>query len=57
METVTSCPECEGSVVLTERPQVSEIVECSECSVELEIITADPITLALAPEVEEDWGE
>jgi alpha-aminoadipate carrier protein LysW len=43
--------------VLAERPQVSEIVECSECSVELEVVTADPLTLKLAPEVEEDWGE
>jgi alpha-aminoadipate/glutamate carrier protein LysW len=43
--------------MLTERPQVSEIVECSECSVELEVLAAEPLTLALAPEVEEDWGE
>lgn len=43
--------------MLTERPQVSEIVECSECAVELEVVTADPLALTLAPEVEEDWGE
>lgn len=54
---MASCPECEGAVVLTERPQVSEIVECSECAVELEVVAAEPLTLALAPEVEEDWGE
>lgn len=43
--------------MLTERPQVSEIVECSECAAELEVVAAEPLTLTLAPEVEEDWGE
>ncbi|HEX6470912.1 MAG TPA: lysine biosynthesis protein LysW [Streptosporangiaceae bacterium] len=54
---MASCPECEGTVVLTEPPQASEIVECSECMAELEVVTAEPLTLAPAPEVEEDWGE
>jgi len=51
------CPECEGSVTLTEMPKVSEIVECGDCSSELEILTVDPVQVALAPEIEEDWGE
>ena len=54
---MTTCPECDGAVALSERPRVSEIIECDECSSELEIITVDPLQLALAPEVEEDWGE
>jgi alpha-aminoadipate carrier protein LysW len=54
---MVSCPECEGSVALAEAPRVSEILECGECSSELEIITLDPLRVALAPEVEEDWGE
>jgi len=34
-----------------------EIIECPECGVELEVVELDPLTLNLAPEEEEDWGE
>ena len=34
-----------------------ESVVCADCGVELEVMSVDPITLDLAPEVEEDWGE
>jgi alpha-aminoadipate carrier protein LysW len=30
---------------------------CPECTVALEVVGLDPLVLALAPEVEEDWGE
>jgi alpha-aminoadipate carrier protein LysW len=36
---------------------IGEIVECPECGAELEVVNNNPVTLALAPEVEEDWGE
>ncbi|MCW5249860.1 MULTISPECIES: lysine biosynthesis protein LysW [unclassified Streptomyces] len=52
-----NCPGCEGSVALEENPRVNEIVECGECAAELEILSVDPLELAIAPEVEEDWGE
>ncbi|MFF8955189.1 lysine biosynthesis protein LysW [Streptomyces sp. NPDC014894] len=51
------CLECEAVVETPADIKVSEIVECNDCSVELEIISTDPVTVALAPEVEEDWGE
>jgi alpha-aminoadipate carrier protein LysW len=51
------CPECAAEVALEADARVSEIVECFECRSELEIESIDPPTLALAPEVEEDWGE
>jgi alpha-aminoadipate carrier protein LysW len=35
----------------------SEIVQCGECDVELEVVGLAPLTLELAPEEEEDWGE
>jgi alpha-aminoadipate carrier protein LysW len=54
---MSSCPECSGAVTFAEPPRVSEIVECAECRSELEVITLEPLTLAVAPEVEEDWGE
>jgi alpha-aminoadipate carrier protein LysW len=33
------------------------IVVCPDCTAELEVLALDPLELALAPEVEEDWGE
>ena len=52
-----SCPECEAQVNLDEPVRLSEIAECPECSSELEVVALEPLTLAMAPEVEEDWGE
>jgi alpha-aminoadipate carrier protein LysW len=52
-----NCPECTGAVTVPEFPRVSETVECGECHVELEILALDPVMVALAPEIEEDWGE
>lgn len=51
------CPECAAQVPLEEDARVSEIVECLECRVELEIASIEPPMLTPAPEVEEDWGE
>lgn len=53
----TACPQCDGSVALAESVRPSEIVECSHCSAELEVLTTDPLMLGIAPPVEEDWGE
>ena len=50
------CPECFAEIELTNVMQ-NEITQCSECGAELEVISLEPITLALAPEEEEDWGE
>lgn len=54
---MTSCPECEGELKLAPDVEEGEIVVCPDCGVELEVMGVDPITLELAPEVEEDWGE
>jgi alpha-aminoadipate/glutamate carrier protein LysW len=52
-----NCPECDAQVLFDRAPLNGEIANCTDCSSELEVINADPITLELAPEVEEDWGE
>ena len=52
----TICPECEGAIVLND-PLQGEIVPCATCGVDLEIVSLAPLTLELAPEEEEDWGE
>ncbi len=52
-----ACPECAAPVTLDADARESEIVECVDCLSELEIRSVDPPGLALAPEVEDDWGE
>jgi alpha-aminoadipate carrier protein LysW len=42
---------------LTADVEIGEIVICPDCGVEWEVMSVDPITIELAPEVEEDWGE
>jgi alpha-aminoadipate carrier protein LysW len=51
------CLECAAELVLGADVEESEIVVCPDCGIELEVMSLDPITLELAPEVEEDWGE
>jgi alpha-aminoadipate carrier protein LysW len=50
------CPECLAEVTLTSVMQ-NEITQCPECGADLEVTALEPLTLALAPEEEEDWGE
>ncbi|MDX1384673.1 MAG: lysine biosynthesis protein LysW [Thermoanaerobaculia bacterium] len=50
------CPECFGEVDL-EEVMASEIVQCPECGADLEVTGLEPLSLELAPEEEEDWGE
>jgi alpha-aminoadipate carrier protein LysW len=35
----------------------NEITQCPGCGAELEIAALSPLTLSLAPQEEEDWGE
>ncbi|MQA94596.1 MAG: lysine biosynthesis protein LysW [Streptosporangiales bacterium] len=56
-DVTTTCPECEGPVDLAGDVRLSEITQCPDCSSELEVVGLDPVKLALAPEIEEDWGE
>jgi alpha-aminoadipate carrier protein LysW len=53
----TNCPECAAEIELADSVMVGEIVECPDCGVELEVMSLKPLTLELAPEEEEDWGE
>lgn len=55
--TTLICVECDGEVELEDGVIVGEIVECPDCGVELEVTSVSPLTIELAPEVEEDWGE
>jgi alpha-aminoadipate carrier protein LysW len=51
------CPECAAEIELGNDVMEGEIVNCPDCGVELEVVSVAPLTLELAPEEEEDWGE
>ena len=50
------CPECDAELELVDVIE-GEIVVCSDCGMDLEVISLNPITLEMAPMEEEDWGE
>ena len=54
---MSNCPVCKVQVTVPSAPRCSEIFECEDCRSELEIVAVAPLLLAVAPEVEEDWGE
>ena len=54
---MAECPVCGGDVALEKDIVVGELIECSDCGSELEVLTVAPASLGEAPEAEEDWGE
>lgn len=55
-EIIAKCPECDAELTLMDVME-GEIIVCSDCGVDLELISLDPLTLQLAPMEQEDWGE
>lgn len=53
---MTDCPSC-GAGVATESVEPGEILTCGDCGTELEVLSVTPLSVALAPETKEDWGE
>jgi alpha-aminoadipate carrier protein LysW len=51
------CPECGATITLARTPLLGEVVRCPDCGVELEVTGLAPLTVELAPQVQEDWGE
>lgn len=56
MTQVAQCPECEADLSL-QGLLVGEILYCPDCNAELEVLNVEQPEVALAPQVEEDWGE
>lgn len=54
---MAECPVCGAETAPAADPVVGELIACPECGTELEVTGVDPLTLAQAPESEEDWGE
>jgi alpha-aminoadipate/glutamate carrier protein LysW len=55
-ELSANCPECDAQVDL-QGMGLNEIIVCSDCGVDLELINLEPVQLELAPMETEDWGE
>ncbi|MES2154765.1 MAG: lysine biosynthesis protein LysW [bacterium] len=56
LSTQPECTECAAAIPAT--PTLpGEILDCPDCGAELEVRSLSPLVLALAPDVEEDWGE
>jgi alpha-aminoadipate/glutamate carrier protein LysW len=53
---LVNCIECGTDIELSD-PIVGEIVVCPDCGVDLEVMALDPVTVAVAPMEQEDWGE
>ncbi len=54
---MVECPECAAELQLPADVEVGEILTCTDCGVELEVMGTDPIVLNLAPEEEEVFAE
>lgn len=52
-----SCIHCDHLIPVTDDLKVSEILTCSDCGEQLEIVSIAPIQAIAAPAIEEDWGE
>ena len=52
----TECTECAARITAAVTLP-GEILDCADCGAELEVRSVSPLVLALAPQVEEDWGE
>lgn len=53
---MAQCPECEAGISL-QGLLIGEIIYCTDCSAELEVLNLEKPQVALAPQIEEDWGE
>ena len=54
--TTSECPECAGELTL-DQVELGEILVCDDCGGELEVRSLEPLSITLAPQEAEDWGE
>lgn len=53
---IATCPECEAKIEFDNPVEVGERAFCPECDIELEVISAKPLTLDYALD-DEDWED
>jgi len=54
---MSECVVCGEGLSLQRSLETGEIVDCTTCGVELEVVNVSPPVLDRAPQLEEDWGE
>ncbi|REK76964.1 lysine biosynthesis protein LysW [Paenibacillus paeoniae] len=53
-----NCLVCRSDIEVEEQASTGEIVECASCGQEHEVqVESLLVSIALAPEIEETWGE
>ena len=52
-----ACTECGYELTIPVDTVKGEILQCSDCGVDLEVLSLESLEIGLAPEEEEDWGE
>ena len=55
--TIYTCPVCDAQNELTYRVEIHEIVDCVDCTSELEIISTEPMRVIEIDMDAEDWGQ
>lgn len=56
-QNTVECVECGAAVAVPGNVMQGEILVCSDCGAELEVLGVEPLTVDLAPKELEDWGE
>jgi alpha-aminoadipate carrier protein LysW len=51
------CPECDAEIILGKNTEKGEVISCKDCSVELEVVSLQPLKINHLPKMDEDWGE
>lgn len=54
---MTACVECGADLLVPDGVEIGEIIDCTTCGTELEVIDTAPPVVEVAPELGEDWGE
>lgn len=54
---MAECIECGDELSLYDGIEAGEILDCSTCGAELEVLSVDPVEVDTAPELQQDWGE
>jgi lysine biosynthesis protein LysW len=50
------CPNCDA-VVVSDNPRVGAVIDCRECGMGLEVISAAPFEVDFPLDYEADWDE
>ncbi|KAF0152604.1 MAG: lysine biosynthesis protein LysW [Ignavibacteria bacterium] len=57
LSATAECPVCGIQIQLAADAIQGELIECTDCGTELEVVSVNPPQVKEAPQEEEDWGE